>query len=185
MIQSVLFTRYLAFTLYDTDKNGAIDLEHFAIILKSLNIETNDDKIKVIVEKVDTNHDGQIDFDEFVNAMTTLLTQPETITSEPTPNGYPNAKESEPQPTKKKSTHKRNYSRRLSSFGLDELRLCFDKFDKNGDGQISTEELKDVMTGLGEQLTDEEIKDMMSDADANNDGFIDFSEFKALMPSKE
>lgn len=177
----------IAFSLYDTDKNGAIDLQHFASILKSLNVETNDNKIKIILDKIDKNHDGQIDFDEFVNAMTVLLTQPEGL-GETTSNGYPNGLNQETNETtqpKKKDTHKRSYSRRLSSFGLDELRLCFDKFDQNGDGQISTDELKEVMMGLGEKLTDEEIKDMMSDADVNKDGFIDFSEFKALMPTKQ
>ena len=35
--------------------------------------------------------------------------------------------------------------------------LSFQVFDKNGDGKISANELKDVMVSLGEKLTDDEI----------------------------
>ncbi|CAO3639510.1 unnamed protein product [Mucor fragilis] len=175
-----------AFALYDTNHNGAIDLQQFAEILKSLNIETNDDKLDVILKKVDKNHDGEIDFDEFVSAMTHLLTQDKEITSEPESlrrwKTYPAP---EAQESSKENKDKSHYSRRMSVHEADDLKLCFAKFDKNGDGQISEEELKEVMGGLGEKLTDAEIKDMMHDADTNRDGFIDFEEFKALMPSKK
>ncbi|EPB82295.1 hypothetical protein HMPREF1544_10975 [Mucor circinelloides 1006PhL] len=175
-----------AFALYDTNHNGAIDLQQFAKILKSLNIETNDDKLDVILKKVDKNHDGEIDFDEFVSAMTHLLTQESEISSEPESlrrwKTYP---EPEAQESNQKKKDKSHYSRRMSVHEADDLKLCFAKFDKNGDGQISEEELKEVMGGLGENLTDAEIKDMMHDADTNHDGFIDFEEFKALMPSKQ
>ncbi|CEP10737.1 hypothetical protein [Parasitella parasitica] len=177
-----------AFALYDTNNNGAIDLEQFAKIIKSLNIETDNDKITVFLDKVDKNNDGGIDFDEFVGAMTQLLTQnevfsePETLRRYKT---YPELKVQELNQTKKSSKDgsKSHYSRRMSVHETDELKLCFAKFDKNGDGQISQEELKEVMSGLGENLTDAEIKDMMHDADANHDGFIDFEEFKTLMPT--
>lgn len=172
--------------MYDTNHNGAIDLQQFAEILKSLNIETNDDKLDVILKKVDKNHDGEIDFDEFVSAMTHLLTQDKEITSEPESlrrwKTYPAP---EAQESSKENKDKSHYSRRMSVHEADDLKLCFAKFDKNGDGQISEEELKEVMGGLGEKLTDAEIKDMMHDADTNRDGFIDFEEFKALMPSKK
>lgn len=48
-------------------------------------------------------------------------------------------------------------------------------FDKNGDGFITSDELKNVMTNLGEKLSDEEIEDMIKEADLNGDGKVDFS----------
>jgi Ca2+-binding EF-hand superfamily protein len=175
--------------LYDTNKNGAIELEQFAVILKSLEVETDDEKIKVIVTKVDKNRDGQVDFDEFVNAMTSLITQNGEITAEPEDidtlrkwKTYPDP-DSKHRKTRSEDTTKReHYTRRMSRHETDELKQLFGKFDKNGDGQISVDELKEVMAGLGEKLTDLELQDMMKDADENKDGFIDFSEFKALMP---
>lgn len=176
--------------MYDTNKNGAIKLEQFAAILKSLEVETNDEKIKAMVKKVDKNQDGQVDFDEFVNAMTSLITRNSDVTAEPEEidtlrkwKTYPNS-DSKHKKTRSMGTTKReHYTRRMSRHETDELKQLFAKFDKNGDSQISIDELKEVMAGLGEKLTDLELKDMMEDADENKDGFIDFNEFKALMPS--
>ena len=66
----------------------------------------------------------------------------------------------------------------------DELVAAFKVFDKNGDGCISKMELKQVMAQLGENLTDEQLNDMMKEADVNGDGGIDFEEFKKMMGSK-
>ncbi|KAK2568962.1 Calmodulin-related protein 97A [Acropora cervicornis] len=58
-----------------------------------------------------------------------------------------------------------------------EMREAFRVFDRNGDGQISPMELRNVMTSLGEKLTEEEISEMMKEADLDGNGFIDFEEF--------
>ncbi|KAJ2961399.1 hypothetical protein NQZ79_g3416 [Umbelopsis isabellina] len=64
-----------------------------------------------------------------------------------------------------------------------ELRDCFRAFDKNGDGRISLDELELAMKELGENMTKEELYDMMKDGDADKDGMIDFEEFKRLLPA--
>ena len=43
-------------------------------------------------------------------------------------------------------------------------------FDKDGNGYISAAELRHVMTNLGERLTDEEIDEMIREADIDGDG---------------
>ena len=45
-------------------------------------------------------------------------------------------------------------------------------FDKDGNGKISQQELKLVMKNLGENLTDEEINEMIREADDNGDGDV-------------
>lgn len=92
------------------------------------------------------------------------------------PNGINGARDN-------KNSGGKDYTRRMSRHETDELRLCFERFDKNGDGQISLEELREVMKDLGENLSENELKDMMNDADTNRDAHIDFQEFKALMPN--
>lgn len=43
-------------------------------------------------------------------------------------------------------------------------------FDKDGNGFVSAAELKHVMTNLGEKLSDEEVDEMIREADVDGDG---------------
>lgn len=47
-------------------------------------------------------------------------------------------------------------------------------FDKNNDGLISSTELRHVMTNLGEKLSDEEVDDMIKEADLDGDGMVNY-----------
>ena len=47
-------------------------------------------------------------------------------------------------------------------------------FDRDGNGYIDENELRHVLTNLGERLTDAEVHEMMLEADINNDGKIDY-----------
>lgn len=58
--------------------------------------------------------------------------------------------------------------------GEEEMHHAFNVFDKNGDGFITFDELKRVMCSIGERLTDEEIEDMIKEADLNGDKKIDY-----------
>lgn len=52
---------------------------------------------------------------------------------------------------------------------------AFRVFDKDGNGYISSEELRHVMTNLGEKLTDQEVAEMIREADINGDGMVDYN----------
>ena len=47
-------------------------------------------------------------------------------------------------------------------------------FDKDGNGFISAAELRQVMSNLGEKLTDEEVEDMIREADLDGDGQVNY-----------
>jgi len=66
------------------------------------------------------------------------------------------------------------------------LLQAFHIFDKDGDGFISVGELKDFFHNLGEMtLNDEDIREMISAADMNGDGKLDYQEFKRMMFTKQ
>ena len=56
----------------------------------------------------------------------------------------------------------------------DEIREAFRVFDKDGNGFISAAELRHVMTNLGEKLTDEEVDEMIREADIDGDGQVNY-----------
>ncbi|CAL4918729.1 unnamed protein product [Urochloa decumbens] len=60
----------------------------------------------------------------------------------------------------------------------EKLREAFDVIDKDQDGYISATELRQVMTNLGEKVTDQEVEEMMREADTDGDGRVSFEEFK-------
>ena len=66
----------------------------------------------------------------------------------------------------------------------DQLREAFMVFDKNGDGFLSSSELQYAMTSLGERLSSEELHGLMSEADLDGDGQLNYEEFINVMLSR-
>lgn len=56
-------------------------------------------------------------------------------------------------------------------------------FDKDGSRLISSDELFHAMANLGEKLTDEELDEMVRDADVDGDGPINYKEIIIMMLS--
>lgn len=62
-----------------------------------------------------------------------------------------------------------------------EIQKAFELFDKDGNGSISLKDLKAATIELGENLTDEEIRLMVGEADRDFDGEVNFKEFEHVM----
>ncbi|CAI0542799.1 unnamed protein product [Linum tenue] len=56
----------------------------------------------------------------------------------------------------------------------------FATFDKNGDGFITKQELKESLKNIRISVTEAEAEEMVAKVDSNGDGLIDFEEFKIL-----
>lgn len=61
------------------------------------------------------------------------------------------------------------------------IRETFRFIDKRGDGYITSGELRHVMLNIGEKLSDEEIDELINEADVDMDGLIDYQEFAQMM----
>lgn len=79
----------------------------------------------------------------------------------------------------------------LTQAQIDEMQDWFYFFDKNGDNRLDVKELDMVFHALCWDLTNQELEDVMKDADTNDNGFLEFDEYMRLLntyrkdPSKE
>ena len=56
----------------------------------------------------------------------------------------------------------------------DDLLEAFRVFDRDGDGHISTTELRMVMLNIGEKMSEEEVENMIKEADEDGDGQVNY-----------
>eukprot|EP00058_Branchiostoma_floridae_P007764 XP_002593252.1 hypothetical protein BRAFLDRAFT_124868 [Branchiostoma floridae] len=120
-----------AFSLFDKDGDGVITTKELGTVMRSLGQNPTEVELTDMINEVDTDGNGTIDFPEFLTMMARKM---EEVDSE------------------------------------NELREAFQVFDKDRNGYISAAELRHVMTNLGEKLTDEEVDEMIREADIDGDG---------------
>ena len=127
-----------AFFLFDKDGGGAVTTRKFGTVVRSLGQNPTEDELQDMINKVDADNVGTIEFPEFL-----------TMTAR-------KMKESD---------------------SKEEILKAFWVFDKDINGRISAAELCHVMTNLGEKLTDEEVGEMIREADIDGDGQVNYEEF--------
>ena len=59
----------------------------------------------------------------------------------------------------------------------------FALIDTNKDGFLSEKEVRNMMRNLGEKVGKKDVRQMIKEADRNNDGKISFDEFKQMVGS--
>jgi len=67
--------------------------------------------------------------------------------------------------------------------GREELKRVFSTFDKNGDGLISKQEMKESFDKLRLCVSEKELVSTIRTVDVNGDGYVDFDEFVSLYES--
>merc|ERR1719334_1448626 len=61
-----------------------------------------------------------------------------------------------------------------------DLENAFKMFDQNGDGRISFDEAKRTLKALGENMNDDQIRELIRQGDKTGDGTINYEEFKTF-----
>ncbi|KAL0702722.1 hypothetical protein Bca4012_058844 [Brassica carinata] len=130
------------FGAMDADKNGAISLDEMRQALaKDHPWKLKDARVAEILQAIDSNTDGFVDFEEFVAA----------------------------------ALHVNQLEEHDSEKWQQRSRTAFEKFDIDGDGFITPEELR-MHTGLKGS-----IEPLLEEADIDHDGKISLHEFRRLL----
>ncbi|KAF9395679.1 calmodulin-like 3 [Mortierella sp. AD011] len=139
------------FKAMDADNDGFITEEEFIAALHNANRDPEEYDLQGFFSRADKNRDGKISLQEFVDSCHELGLGQEPVTGQPS----------------KKSQK--------------EIDTIFKSFDLDGNGYITAQELSQVMSRQGEDLSSEDIKDMIKAADLNGDNQIDREEFGRMV----
>jgi len=146
-----------AFDLFDTDGSGTIDAKELKVAMRALGFEPKKEEIKKMISDIDKDGSGTIDFAEFLEMMTAKMGEKDS---------------------------------------REEILKAFRLFDDDETGKISLRNLKRVAKELGvtvliaphrllpfagENMTDEELQEMIEEADRDGDGEINEDEFLRIM----
>lgn len=66
LADSELHVMQNAFSLFDGNGDGRIDLKEFEDVIRAVGFNPTDEQIQTTFKQFDQNDDGEIDFDEFV-----------------------------------------------------------------------------------------------------------------------
>ena len=69
----------------------------------------------------------------------------------------------------------------LNNTKEEELQEVFRRFDRNGDGKISSEELSAYFASIGDNISREEAQRVIKDFDNNGENLLEFKDFVKLM----
>ena len=126
-----------AFSVYEMEDEGKISKKDLGIVMRSLGQNPTEAELQDMINEVDADRKGTIEFHEFLSMM----------------------------------ERKKDYIE-----SEDEVLAAFRVFDDDGTGFVSADELREVLTSLGEKLTDEEVEELFSEGEINADGLINYQD---------
>ncbi|KAK3093373.1 hypothetical protein FSP39_014725 [Pinctada imbricata] len=196
-----------AFSLFDKDGDGTITTKELGTVMRSLGQNPTEAELQDMINEVDADGNGTIDFPEFLAMMAKKMKDTDTEEElreafkvfDKDGNGYISSAELRAVMTnlgeklgdeeieemiREADLDGDGQADQLTEEQIAEFKEAFSLFDKDGDGTITTKELGTVMRSLGQNPTEAELQDMINEVDADGNGTIDFPEFLTMMAKK-
>eukprot|EP00520_Triparma_pacifica_P009511 CAMPEP_0118633178 /NCGR_PEP_ID=MMETSP0785-20121206/853_1 /TAXON_ID=91992 /ORGANISM="Bolidomonas pacifica, Strain CCMP 1866" /LENGTH=744 /DNA_ID=CAMNT_0006524025 /DNA_START=48 /DNA_END=2278 /DNA_ORIENTATION=- len=157
------FNLKAAFAKFDVDGDGSISHEELTTVLLSIVPDLAYDQILAVISMFDPNHDGDIAYVEFAHTFYNAEVNDNTLKARKAMVRI-----------RKMASSKRGFH----------LREAFQRFDKDGDGSVSHDELKVVINDILQgDISEEEMVAVIELFDPDNDGDIKYAEFRDLFYS--
>merc|ERR1711964_193186 len=133
------------FQSFDTDKSGKIDFLEFKILARKLGVEMKDDELRASMKAIDKDGTEELGFDELLEWLQSAQSG--------------GADSFAALKVKIKAQGKKA----LTNTQIEGLKQCFNHFDKDGSGSIDVGELGEVFKAFGQEMTREELDQMMKE----------------------
>ncbi|MCP9259450.1 Caltractin [Dirofilaria immitis] len=151
-----------AFSKCDPEGTGATSIKNLKTILRSLGFEPRNDEIQVLTTKIEENGKEQKK-KSFTSAQFTvfILLYSDKVTFE------------ELSDLLSEKLDERN--------GINEMHAAFELFDCDFKGYITIDDLRRVAEELGETIAEDQLKEMILEADTRSTGNVCENDFYAIM----
>ncbi|RUP43401.1 hypothetical protein BC936DRAFT_137237 [Jimgerdemannia flammicorona] len=145
------------FDAYDKDGTGHISQAELGEVLAEMNLHTSGQELKDIYENTDIDKSGSIEFHEFLVMMADAIDA-----------GVGEDDEDDEDVNTEKFT--------------EELRAQLKIWDENGDGKISSSELRKFVETVGDGAVSAKVlEDLIVELDTNRNGVIEYNEFIVML----
>lgn len=143
------------FNQFDTSGDGFLTMDEMAEAFLAMGVRLDLPTMKAIFAHFDPNGSGSVHYGEFVWA---FFNRRGLV---------------------------RQWKKKTEGLSEREIREKFHKFDKNGNGYLSSKEFAKLLKDLGLTLNDKEVITLIERFDVNGDDEIDYMEFKAFIESEQ
>ena len=136
----------ICFNLFDTKKQEFLGADDLDDILRAMGFRPSKEELQEILEEIDEDGSGEIEFGEFCQLCAKFLVE-------------------EPDEETMRA----------------ELKEAFRVYDKEGQGFITTTQLRDIISELDPNLTQEDLDGIIEEIDEDGSGTMDFDKFCQMM----
>jgi len=193
-----------AFNKFDYTRDGRLELKEFGKAWEELGLTASPEELQESFNTVDTNSSGYVDRSEFIAAVKdnrlpelnmNLLMEAMGVQLGSISDRFNAFSNTQRRRRGQRKTMEATLAERLSEMVTvlsqitgktrdddaaelnREMRETFDRFDRNGSGELNLEEYKKAWKFLGRPGSDNEIDTAFQGVDIDNSGFIEWEEF--------
>ena len=154
------------FDLFDSKKQTFLSADDLDEILRAMGFRPSAEELKAILEEIDEDGSGEIEFAEFCQLCAKFLVEDPDIET-----------------LKRELKAAFRFFRKITISLLFLIINFFRIYDKNGEGFITMDTLRGLISELLQPLTQEELDGIIDELDEDGSGTMDFDEFCEMMMS--